>query len=543
MTRIDRRMRSAGIAALLVVAAAGSASATATKVFRQTTRQGLRGGRGDRQHDLADRRGRCRHEDHARAARRRVRLVLGAEPRRTGRVLRHRRPGKDLRGRHQGAARRRREAGAQGRRPRRRVGHRAGGAQRRNVAGGHHARRPHLQRRSQERQRPRVDDPVGRPRLEPGLRRAHRRHLRRHRIARQGVRDRRQGPRARALGFGRQARRVAGAGAGRRARAAGRHVGGGDPLSRVPRGARRGAAGLRGRRSARDRADARRDLRRGQRLREGLAAGGGRAGRREGDADHADRRVAVVGGLAAAAGTAQGQGRALSLRARRAHRADLLARRRIPDRGAARRRWNARHGRRIDRRRGRRLRRDRHAGQGLPRLQGSHRRAGAGSARAPGAGAGARRRELPRRHRRRRRRLPRAALGGRGRELSVEGARRRVPVALGHAALARHAEPGGGDAIGEHRQARRELERLAQARSPAGRERRVGRPRRQPRRALYAVSRRPGRRGRAPARRQHLLRAAEPARAGHRADAGRSVAAVVVLERTAAPGRACTRRC
>ena len=276
----------------------------------------------------------------------------------------------------------------------------------------------------------------------------------------------------------------------------------------------------------------------------GSPAGGGRAGRREGNADHADRRGAVVGGIAAAAGTAQGQGRALSPRARRAHRADLLAQRRIPDRGAARRRRDARRRRRIDHRRGRRLRRHRHAGQGLPRLQGSHRRAGAGSARAPGAGAGARRRQLPRRHRRHRRRLPRAALGGRGCELSVQGARRRVPVALGHAALARHAEPGGRDALGEHRQARRELERLAQARSHASRERRVGRPCRQPRRALSAVSRRPGERGRAPARCQHLLRAAEPARARHRADAGRSVATVVLGSAAAAPSdRARIRRC
>ena len=165
------------------------------------------------------------------------------------------------------------------------------------------------------RQRARTGHAGGRPRLEPGattrktgvdLRRDRRRPGRSSPIDATRAR-------ARALGFGRQARRVAGAGADGAARLL---AGTSEEaiLYRVGAGrARRGAAGLRGRGGARasPRAgDA--HLRRGQRLREAppRTTPPGRRGR-QGDAGSCSRAVGspASAGSAAAPRAAQGQGR------------------------------------------------------------------------------------------------------------------------------------------------------------------------------------------------------------------------------------------
>ena len=117
---------------------------------------------------------------------------------------------------------------------------------------------------------------------------------------------------------------------------------------------------------------------------------------------------------------------------------------------------------------GRALRRHRQRGARLPRVRRSHRRAGDRRAGAAGADAAARRQRLPGRHRRRGRHLPRRARRRRAGDLPVARPRRRVPVALGAVPLARHARRRDREPLRQHRQARRDLDRLhARSRSRA----------------------------------------------------------------------------
>ena len=99
----------------------------------------------------------------------------------------------------------------------------------------------------------------------------------------------------------------------------------------------------------------------------------------------------------------------------------------------------------------------------------SHRGAGDRRPRAAGADAAARRQRLPGRHRRRRRHLPRRARGAAAGDLPVARARRRVPVALGPVPLARHARRRHREPLGQHRQARHDLDRLRAARAARAR--------------------------------------------------------------------------
>ena len=122
------------------------------------------------------------------------------------------------------------------------------------------------------------------------------------------------------------------------------HLRGGDPLQGRARRPRRGARRLRRRGGARAGALRRLALRGGQRLRALVGERGGWADRARRRAEgHQDHRRAVgiagVGGIAAAPGPAQGQGRALPPRRRRAHGADVLdPRRLLHDAGVRRRR-------------------------------------------------------------------------------------------------------------------------------------------------------------------------------------------------------------
>ena len=229
----------------------------------------------------------------------------------------------------------------------------------------------------------------------------------------------------------------------RRARAAaGRHVRGGDP---VPRSAWTGTP-------RRCRTSRPRRCAPSRRARDAIYVAvndfeksrprrGARAGGRQGHAHHRRRRPARRRRRAALPrpGPAQGQGGPVPPRARRAHRAGLLARRRLPDRGAARcRRRRPRAAWRDGEPRAAACTCHRYSGQGLPRVQGPHGGAGARPARAPGADAGARRH---------RRSWPApatwAASTARSRRpaseatLSVARCSTLSPGALGHAALAR----------------------------------------------------------------------------------------------------------
>ena len=350
-----------------------------------------------------------------------------------------------------------------------------------------------------------------RPRLGAGARPQERHALRRHRRAGEDLRDRRRRGRSRrALGLGRQARRVA---AGRRAAA-----------TCTPGPPRRRSST----------ASARREGRGAGRLRR---RGGARASPSDGGAltspsttsiarrRRRDRRrprprprgprsPSPTSGSPSSAGALPRPGQrkakaaALPHRRRRAHGAGVLRRRRLLHRAGVRRR-------------GTRLRRHRQRGPGLARRPRSHGCAGHRRARAAGAGAAARGQRLPGRHRRRRRRLPRRARGAKqATYLSrvLDGEFR--PAGACCAGTARTAlvdrEP-----LGQHRQARRDLVGLRGAGEAAPDRRRRRGPGRQPARPLRAVPGDVRRRRRPAGRGDARLPAAEPARAHHGARRGR----------------------
>ena len=373
--------------------------------------------------------------------RRRVRLVLDAVARREDRLLRHRRPGAHLRGRRD----RRRGARAQGRqldaawvtalvaRPDGTL-----------VAGTTPGGRLYTVDPKKGEARP-LRHAGDRPRLGAGARRQDGRRLRRHRRAREDLRRRPQRPQQGDLGLGRQARRVAAA--GRRQAPLRRDQRGGDPVPGRARRPRRGAGRLRRRGGARAGPLGQRALRRGQRLR-ARRCRDRRAARppRHGHAHHrlADRLARLGRRAAAARASASRRPRSTAsiptAAPSRSSPSATATSRRSPStttggptsapapRGAstasipiARPRWPSTSPER----------------QALTLLRSGQ--------------------DVPGRHRRRGRHLPGGARAGAAGDLPLARARRRLPVALGAAALARHARARRGDPLGEHRQARRHL--------------------------------------------------------------------------------------
>ena len=421
-------------------------------------------------------------------ARRRVRLVRRPVARRQDRLLRHRRPGADLRRRHQ--------------RP---TGGKArlvatleaawvtalAGPRRRHADRGHDARRARLHVDPKSGQVEAVRDAPGGARLGAGARRARAAPSTPAPAAREDLRrSTPSGKRAQRLGLGRQARRVAARG-GRQAPLR-RHLRGGNPLQgrRSTATPRRSPTSTR-RRSARSARPGGAIYVGGQRLR--AVRRDRRRPRRAPPPRRAARKITIASsgspasaGCAAAPGPAQGQGRALPHRSRRPHGADVLDPRRLLHRRCAFDEGGRAYVGTGSEGRVYRVCPDRTAALAIdvPERQAlALLRAGNGFLVGTGDVGGVYRA------------APAAPRAG---DLPVARARRRVPVALGPAALARHARRRDREPLRQHRQARRDLDRLRSAREAALDRRRAASASRQPARALRPVPRdlrRAGRRG------------------------------------------------